>query len=327
MKKGRLKKGFTIIEVVLFLAISGAILAAIMSNAAYSVARRRYNDSVTSFVEEIRNAYSATVNVENYRKETQDASYFCSVSSAFLTGSLKANSPIEISVDKTDDNYPGRTKCAIYGQVITFGENGSSDIHRYDLIGIAVTGNIEPDDSDEVLSALKKVGANIVTMTQVPADAPNPPTVCKASLAGTSSYYRPQWTGQLENKHNRDIYRGAIMIARSPVSGTVHTYFYSESGDVADDSSALDETFYVDKWLNNNSGTMDCSTFAIYKDTFAAIDSYKWRKDKDLDICVGSEDLYALSDKRRAIRIHRDGSTESSVELLSETDSEAVCKL
>ena len=332
MKKGRLKKGFTIIEVILFLAISAAIFAAVMSNTSTTVARRRYNDSVASFVEELRNAYSATINVENYRAKTDDSSYFCSVTSGFLNGGLTINSPIDKAVTNPNaDNYPGRTKCAVYGQVITFGEDsdkGSSDIHRYDLIGVALTENIIPDKtSDEVLYGLQHVGANIVTMTQIPSDVLNP-TTCRASLAGTTGTYHPEWTGRIENrktgdKANRDLYHGAILIARSPLSATVHTYFYTAHNDVTKDNPSDNSfDFYVQKWLNNT-GTGSCSGFSAYKSKFAAVN--KWRKDQDLDICVGSEDIFATGGKRRAIRIHGDGSTESAVELLSEVDSNLVC--
>ena len=335
MKKGRLKKGFTIIEVVLFLAISAAIFAAVMSNTSSAVARRRYNETVSGFVEELRNAYSATVNVENYRVKTEDSSYFCSVTAGFLNGGLTINSPIDTSVTNPNaDNYPGRTKCAVYGQVITFGEDsdkGSSDIHRYDLIGVALTEDIVPDKtSDEVLYGLQHVGANIVTMTQVPSNVTNP-TNCKASLAGTTGVFHPDWTGRIENRKkaddsaNRDLYHGAILIARSPLSATVHTYFYTATGDVSKDNPS-DSTFdfYVQNWLSST-GTGSCNGFAAYKNKFAAINSTKWRKDQNLDLCIGSEDLFSTGGKRRAIRIHGDGSTESSVELLSEVDSNLVC--
>ena len=64
----RNRKGFTIIEVVLFLAISGAVLAAIIAGTASVAAKRRYNDAVSDLAENIRNVYSSTVNVENNRR-------------------------------------------------------------------------------------------------------------------------------------------------------------------------------------------------------------------------------------------------------------------
>ena len=314
LKEKVLKRGFTIIEVTLVLAITGAIFAMVMSNTAVRVARRRYNDTVQDVVEELRNAYSATINVENYRKKTEDSSFFCSVSSYGLgANGGAANSPT--TTNSGTDNYPGRTRCAVYGQVITFGEqiNGkiTTDLHRYDLIGDAAEDqDIDPDSNDSAMIALKKVGANIVTMK----NTTNKATECTASLAGTTSIYRMQWTGQLEKRENRDIFQGAIMIARSPVSGTVHTYFYEGGG-----------KFNVQNWLKKT-GTSSCTGFAgAEKNKF--VNSVTWKEVGDMDICIGSvDDLYSVGGQRRAVRLHADGSTESSVELLTESDSINICK-
>ena len=168
MKKIITKKGFTIIEVLLFLAISSAIFAVLMSNTSSTVARRRYNDTVNDVVEEIRNAYSATINVENYRTQANDSSLWCSTVSAYIGGFHKDNESINGRYNYTD-KYPGRTRCAVYGQVITFGENDSTDIHRYTIVGKVLEKNIEPGErnNDDVLVALKEVGADIVSMILV----------------------------------------------------------------------------------------------------------------------------------------------------------------
>lgn len=362
-KMKKQKRGFTIIEVALVLAITGAIFAMVMSNTAVRVANRRYFDAVNDLAENLRNAYSAAINVENYRRNTEDSSFFCSITSAYDGSKLVINSST-VSSDKITDNLPGRTRCAVYGQLITFGEDSNdldkdkwSNVYRYDIIGLAKTDNIEPGDgiagsgngtSDDVLVTLREgttgVGANIITIKQTD----NTATTCKASLAGTYSMYSPQWGATIENRKDRGIYRGAIMIARSPLSGTIHTYFYNRGGsgnweatDAQDstvynaggfsgrsylDNPANDETFFVQKWLretNDNSclGFNKSEGYFINK----AIREGKMVKDGNLDICVGSEDLYSVGYKRRAIRIHGDGSTESSVEVLTERDSVAVC--
>lgn len=363
MEKGRHKRGFTIIEVALVLAITGLIFAIVMSNTATRVASRRYFDSVNDLAENIRNAYSAAINVENYRRNTEDSSFFCSITSAYEGNKLVINSSTESS-DKVTDNLPGRTRCAVYGQLITFGEESNnsdasqrSNVYRYDIIGLAKTDNIEPGDgsigsgtTDDVLLTLREgengVGANIVTIKQQDSSAAK----CNASLAGTYSMYTPQWGATIENKNSRDLYRGAIMIARSPLSGTIHTYFYNAGGsgnyeikDTQDstvyndggiskrsynDNSTSDEAFFIQKWLNNT-GTNNCTSFNKSEGYFInkAIREGKMVKDGNLDICVGSEDLFSVGNKRRAIRIHGDGSTESSVEVLTESDSVKVCKV
>ena len=162
-----MKKGFTIIEVAIFLAISGAVFASVMGIFSANVARHRYQDSLNDIIETVKNTYASTINVENARIKQEESSYFCSISSAFKGDSLSINSR-ETDIN---DNYPGRTRCAIYGQLITFGEQNQSIIHRYDIIGTANTDNINPDGNDDVLSALRSVGANIATITQTNSSA------------------------------------------------------------------------------------------------------------------------------------------------------------
>lgn len=363
MKKGRQKLGFTIIEVALVLAITGALFAMVMSNTAIRVASRRYFDSVNDIAENLRNAYSAAINVENYRRNTEDTSFFCSITSAYENHTLVTNSSTELS-DVNTDNLPGRTRCAVYGQLITLGEDGRSDIYRYDIIGLAIDNNIEPGDSidadktsDDILKTLLSgktrtgakevatgVGANIVTIKQQGTNI----ATCNASLAGTYSMYSPQWGATIENRESRDLYRGAIMIVRSPLSGTIHTYFYSRDGlyDIKDtkdsvayndgsiekrsyrDNPSSDESFFVQKWLRDT-GSNNCNNFEKDEGYFIdkAIREGRMVKNGNMDICIGSEDLYSVGNKRRAIRIHGDGSTEAAVEVLTERDSVEVCKV
>ena len=316
------KKGFTIIEVAIFLAISGALFAMVMANMSGTVARRRYNDSVSDFVENIKNGYSETINVENYRTQKDDSSYFCSIASGQASKETGVN-----------DNYPGRTKCAVYGQVITFGEGNKPEIHHYTIIGRAVNDNIDPNGNDDILSALRTVGADIVTITQTDEKA----TQCRASVAGNYSTYSPQWGAIAEfGNKDRDIYKGAIVIARSPISGTIHTFFYTDSGDITKNNKS---TFEVQEWVKSHSSIANCNSFAssIYS-LSDALDEKKIVYGNELHpdsshpdqsgiaFCVGSEDLGSVGNQRRAIMIHSDGSTESAVELLSEGDSAVACK-
>ena len=65
MKKHIIKHGFTIVEVSLFLALSGFLMVGLILGANISIARQRYNDSVNSFADFIRGAYADTLNVAN----------------------------------------------------------------------------------------------------------------------------------------------------------------------------------------------------------------------------------------------------------------------
>lgn len=59
------KKGFTLIEVMLFLAISGLLLVGVMGGTYRAIATQRYNDSVRSFSEYLRQIYAEVISPES----------------------------------------------------------------------------------------------------------------------------------------------------------------------------------------------------------------------------------------------------------------------
>ena len=75
------RSGFTIIEVMLFLAITGALTVAILVGSGAAINRQRYRDSVNSFKGLIQEQYGQVSNVVN--SETRNPS--CSWSAAELT--------------------------------------------------------------------------------------------------------------------------------------------------------------------------------------------------------------------------------------------------
>lgn len=65
------KHGFTIIEVILFLAISSALSALLMVGVGTAIARQQYNEATQSFSGFLKSEYSRVVNVENDREQGQ----------------------------------------------------------------------------------------------------------------------------------------------------------------------------------------------------------------------------------------------------------------
>ena len=61
----RVRRGFTLVEVSLFLAVTGLLFIGIVAGVQGSMSQQRYNDSVQSFAEFLRSAYSQVMNVEN----------------------------------------------------------------------------------------------------------------------------------------------------------------------------------------------------------------------------------------------------------------------
>ena len=125
----RTKIGFTIVEVALFLGITGLLFLAVTIGVQNSIYQQRYNDSVQGFMNFLRNAYDEVLNVQS------------------------------------DGN--GRHGIAIYGKLLTFGETGASinqaekqTVFVYDVIADAVSSNDLGTGS--TLGLLKTLKANVV---------------------------------------------------------------------------------------------------------------------------------------------------------------------
>ena len=162
-----MKGGFTLVEVSLFLAITGLLFLGVTIGVQNSIFQQRYNDSVQNFVEFLRSAYSKTENVQG-----------------------------------TNDG--GNTKKAIYGKLITFGENNSDDIFMYDVIGYAKCEG----SFDATIEALKDCKAEVIE---------------DGSIIGQAESYNPRWSAAIQDT-NGDLYKGAILITRHPQSGTIYTF-------------------------------------------------------------------------------------------------------
>lgn len=63
----RFSRGFTIIEVSLFLAISGLLFAALILGVSNTITQQRYRENVVDFAAYLQNQYSETSNIRNIR--------------------------------------------------------------------------------------------------------------------------------------------------------------------------------------------------------------------------------------------------------------------
>ena len=130
-----LKQGYSLIEVMLFLALSGLVLMGIIIGTANAVDRQRYNDSVQNFAEFLRSVYSDVSNPAGPKD--------------------------------------GRSSYSIYGKLIAFGEqydteyqeNKEEKIYVYDVIGRIN----ERGFTGSVLQVLESLGLN--TYVSSPDDA------------------------------------------------------------------------------------------------------------------------------------------------------------
>lgn len=179
-------KGFTLIEVTLFLAVTAAIFIGLAWGLSNSVFQQRYTDSTQNFLEYIRSVYSKVSNPQS-------------------TGA-------------------GNSGEAIYGKLLVIGERvdltgadvpeDEQPIFMYDVIGSADT-NFGTASTAELLEAL---GANVVK-TSGSTDG-----VIRAEMISPEKY-DPRWGATIENP-DRSLVKKSILVVRHPKSGTINTLVY-----------------------------------------------------------------------------------------------------
>ena len=188
MKKGKL--GFTLVEVSLFLAITAALFVGVTVGVQNSINNQRYNDSVQSYIEFLRNVYAQVANVQN-------------------------------------DTSGGDSNKAIHGKLVTFGENTDltgnpvgdpNTIFTYTVVGRV----LENSESGTAISLVNKLGGDISVVTESGG-------VKKLALTGFPESYLPKWDTQIETKEGERL-SGMLLIVRHPNSGVIYTYFRNTAG-------------------------------------------------------------------------------------------------
>ena len=188
MKK--VKLGFTLIEVSLFLAITGALFVSIIVGTQNSIWQQKYNDSVQNFTNFIRNAYAQVSNPQGIGD--------------------------------------GRSDQAIYGKLIVFGQeydlkgekipSGEQRIFIYDVVGDASSVG-----TGSVIETFKALRINVVV------EEVNGGTTTNVSPAGLADSYVPTWASVIEKPRVTagadNNFKGSILIVRHPRSGIINTLF------------------------------------------------------------------------------------------------------
>jgi type II secretory pathway pseudopilin PulG len=133
--------GFTIIETVLFLAVTGLLIIGVLTGVGSSINSQRYRDSVQSLQTTIQDQYSEVMSVRN---ETP-------------AQTLRCDSNATVTVD-VSGNKRGQATCVLLGQYITSTSGGSQ------LSTARVVGYVDPSaaiDSND-LTNLRQYALNII---------------------------------------------------------------------------------------------------------------------------------------------------------------------
>lgn len=101
--------GFTIIEVMLFLAVTGALTVGLLAGSGVAIGQQRYRDSVSSLQSYIQQQYNKVINVTNDR----DKSWTCD-----------SNGTVTQVDTPSAGEARGTTDCVMLGRLMTVDETG-----------------------------------------------------------------------------------------------------------------------------------------------------------------------------------------------------------
>ena len=245
----RSRRGFTLIEVSFFLALSGLLMVGIISGTTASISRQRYNDSVNSAAEAIRSVYSDVLNVS-------------------LIG---------------EEGTRGRSGQAVYGKLIILNENEDGEIKKsqvnsYTIIGDAANSSTLPSTAN-TLNLLFNAETNAGLGAKVETSQKN--------------YTIVPWDTKFESPDG-NLFRGAILVVRSPRNGVIHTYLATKSSEFSVDD--LDESSEI-----LSAGFLE----------------------QDVNICIDSFDNHY--GRRRNLRIHAGAANSSGVDLIALDSDDNEC--
>lgn len=202
--------GFTIIETMLFLAITGLLMAGILATAGTSVNLQRYNDSVRSLQNRLKKVYNDTINVSNDRNSSQACS--------------KGSNAINIVNAQSN---VGQSDCVLIGKYIT---NSNSNLNNTTITVSDVLGYYDE---------------NTTSGTDV-ADFKN---YLFTIYPGSQDSYSLEWGSSIYSltSSNSQSSNFSILVLRSPISGLVKTFVDSSKSYSQADIGSLVRAAYLNK--------------------------------------------------------------------------------
>mgnify|MGYP000921627288 FL=1 len=183
-------RGFTIIEVMLFLAVSGVMVAGLLGGWTLLVNTQRYKDTIDTVYGYMQDQYNLVYNVENERKST-----------------LTCTSTGEINEDSASQPR-GQSDCVLMGRMIKLVDGKTFE--SYAVLGTKPAADAAGDDNAVIKSYRPK------TITQ--------------SIGLTESHQSIPWEAEAVGKEGAgDGLNVNIILLRSPTSGIVHRYVVAAS--------------------------------------------------------------------------------------------------
>lgn len=178
------QNGFTIIEVLLFLSVTGLLAMGILAGSGLAISQQRYRDSVNSLKSYIQQQYSEVTNVINSRP----GNWACDTTAA--VNELAAGGQAR-----------GTSDCVLMGRYITINETGT-ELTTSSVVGYRAPGAAEATtDIAEI--------ANNYRLATSPVD---------------QDEQEVAWGAQVVKEKTTTPQPMSILIVRSPLSGSLITF-------------------------------------------------------------------------------------------------------
>lgn len=183
---GKIQQGFTIIEVMLVLAISGLLMVALMAGWTTMLNTQSYQDSARTLVSSMQRVYTNTYNVENNRADKISCT------------SAGAGSNTVRVVEGSD--IRGASDCIVMGKYVVFNQG---EFTIYPVVGI------EPDTPVGDKSDTETITDYLPTLFD------------EGTLSDNISWSAKPY---LDKGQKSEPFYYALLMLRTPTNGTVHTF-------------------------------------------------------------------------------------------------------
>ena len=290
------RRGFTIIEVMLFLALSGFLMVGILAGTGSSIDNQRYKDSVQDAVNILRNAYSFVADTEVPTRDNGVCGYTISSSLSLKNG----------------ESGRGRTGCAVYGAVVSIDKD---TIQTTTLVGrdyydfVRELDNVASESDKEVVNNPSSTDSQLLTVLQAnnlayECDGDD----CSVRAVGKMRTDKLKWGAYFKKRVkagssdlSKNTLQMTILIYRSPRNGAIRTLIMD------------------DALRNTNSKVIDYSSDTLTSPATQGV--YKSIKDgkfsqKDVYICISNDTLSSYANHGRAVRIVKNAHSQSGIVLL-----------
>ena len=231
----RLKRGFTIVEVSIFLAVTGLLFIGITVGVQNSIFHQRYNDAVHSFADFLRGVYDGVLNVQGSGGGRSEDTV---VYGKMIVFDSEENGDEDSGGDSDGGDSGSGDSSECLDHLKGAGLETEQGFCVYTLVGEdpdeRVRNNPEMADVWEntgLTALLQNVGLS--TTVSVNSDDSGEGTGGGETLAGVIETYSPKWGVGVQEEVVGDSspkpFEGTILIVRHPYSGKVHTLFSNKA--------------------------------------------------------------------------------------------------